>query len=180
MRRCAKCDEVKAEASFRKGQNGGTRHTCRKCESELRMLNAKSNPERTRRQHQKRDQLISQMRHDGVDVPRWILIDSKRVDKRRGVQHDLDVGWITDQISKGCSYCGVTTLRMTIDRIDNSLGHLKTNCLPACIRCNYLKRDMPHAAWMELVPTVKLVVQTGLFGTWTGRARTPKITTTRT
>lgn len=57
---------------------------------------------------------------------------------------------------------------MTMDRIDNSLGHLMSNVLPACIRCNYLRRDVPFEAWMVIVPSVKKAVEEGLFGTWTG------------
>lgn len=60
---------------------------------------------------------------------------------------------------------------MSLDRIDNSKGHIQANVVPACIRCNYLRGSMPHEAWLNLVPTIRETRIKGLFGTWTGRAR---------
>jgi hypothetical protein len=55
---------------------------------------------------------------------------------------------------------------MTLDRIDNTIGHVKTNVKPACIRCNLLRRNMPYAAWLMLVPAVKKARKFGLFDGW--------------
>src|ERR1035437_1233940 len=47
-------------------------------------------------------------------------------------------------IAKGCTYCGeLNQIQMSLDRKDNFLPHVKSNCLPACRRCNYFRRDMP-------------------------------------
>jgi hypothetical protein len=56
---------------------------------------------------------------------------------------------------------------MTIDRIDNEIGHTLSNVVPACIRCNYVRRDMPHEAWLCLVEGMREAVFRGLFGSWT-------------
>lgn len=55
---------------------------------------------------------------------------------------------------------------MTLDRIDNKMGHTKENVLPACIRCNNLRGDMPIQAWTFLVPKVKEAKESGLFEDW--------------
>lgn len=55
---------------------------------------------------------------------------------------------------------------MTLDRIDNTIGHVQTNVVAACVRCNYMRRDMPYAAWTRLVPLIKQLREEGLFGAW--------------
>ncbi len=69
-------------------------------------------------------------------------------------------------ISDPCSYCGSTELRMTLDRIDNDLGHLKSNVIACCTNCNYFRRDMPYLAWLKLAPGMREARELGLFGTW--------------
>lgn len=55
---------------------------------------------------------------------------------------------------------------MSMDRVDNSIGHTKSNVVPACIRCNYMRKDMPMEAWKFLVPYIKQAKENGLFGDW--------------
>lgn len=117
----------------------------------------------------------SEMRAALVNQERWILEDSRRDDRRRrGVENDLDIQFIRDAIKKGCSYCGERQLRMTLDRIDNGLPHTKANVVPACIRCNYTRKNMPYAAWLVIAPKMREARELGLFGTWTGRGRTAR------
>jgi hypothetical protein len=101
--------------------------------------------------------------------PAWaILRDSKQSDKRKNLSNDLDLEYVKLSISKPCAYCGETTLRMTLDRIDNSIGHLKSNVIQACIRCNYTRGNMPYKAWLYLVGGMRQARESGEFGTWTG------------
>jgi hypothetical protein len=99
---------------------------------------------------------------------RSILSDSKASDNKKSRQNDLDIEFVKALISLPCSYCGETKLRMTADRVDNSIGHLKSNVVPACIRCNYTRRDMPHEAWLFLVEGMRKAREAGLFNNWTG------------
>jgi hypothetical protein len=75
------------------------------------------------------------------------IIHSSRIsDKKRGRVCDLDFTWSIDQITKtpNCSYCNVELQYLapyipnfaTIDRINDSLGHTKDNCVIACRSCN--------------------------------------------
>jgi 5-methylcytosine-specific restriction endonuclease McrA len=100
-----------------------------------------------------------------------ILADSKNSDKKHNRECDLDREFIEGLIGCGCLYCGETELRITLDRIDNSKGHLRSNVVPACIRCNYARGSMPHAAWMCLMKGLTEAREKGLFGDWTGRCR---------
>ena len=40
-----------------------------------------------------------------------------------------------------CHYCGKKGPNGT-DRVDNSKGYMKTNCVPCCKHCNYVKGDL--------------------------------------
>lgn len=113
-------------------------------------------------------------RQDPAKVPNHILIDTRSCDKKAGRKNDLDLVFIREAIREGCSYCGETTLRMTLDRIDNTLGHLKSNVVSACIRCNYARRNMPHAAWLMLAPAMRAARLAGLFGEWTGQVNSSR------
>jgi len=105
----------------------------------------------------------------GLNVERWIYEDARRSDRKRDLENDLTKAFIREQIEKGCSYCGEESIRMTLDRIDNSIGHLQSNCVPACIRCNCTRRHMPYEAWLIVAPAMREARLAGLFGDWTGR-----------
>lgn len=89
----------------------------------------------------------------------------------RGHACDLTKQEIEQLIVRGCDYCGEKSLRMTLDRIDNSKGHTRENVVPACIRCNYARRNMPYEAWLCLVGGMRQAREKGLFKDWTGRTR---------
>ena len=56
----------------------------------------------------------------------------------KGLAYDLDQDFLLRLYSSPCHYCGVQG-DIQIDRMDNSLGYLKNNCVPACRRCNTVK-----------------------------------------
>jgi len=104
------------------------------------------------------------------DAARWILNDCKKTDRaKRRSGNDLDIDSIIGKIRNGCSYCGEVGLKMVLDRVEGGdKAHSLVNTVGCCIRCNTIKGAMPHAAWVELVPTVKKIAQAGLFGKWEG------------
>lgn len=101
-----------------------------------------------------------------------VLEDSRRSDRKQGRENDLDQPFIESFLAQPCTYCGETRLRMTLDRVDNSLGHLKSNVLPACERCNYVRRDMPFEAWCLIAQAMRRSREQGLFGDWVGSIHT--------
>lgn len=114
-----------------------------------------------------RNKCARQRRRDPVRRADVIWNDSRLSDKRFGRDNDLTKDGIRHLIAQGCVYCGETQLKMTLDRRDNGLGHIQTNVIPCCIRCNYVRRDMPYDAWMLLVPAMRQARERGMFGTWT-------------
>lgn len=87
-------------------------------------------------------------------------------------ENDLSHEFVLEQFEKSCTYCGATQdeIRLTLDRVDNSLGHLKTNVVPACRRCNFIRRDMPFEAWLVVAKGMRKAREKGLFGDWKGRS----------
>ena len=102
------------------------------------------------------------------NVAQAILEDARKSDRRFGRENDLDIAFVTALIADPCRYCGDEELRKTIDRIDNDFGHLRANVVFVCERCNYVRRNMPHAAWMIVAAAMREARIKSLFGTWTG------------
>ena len=101
------------------------------------------------------------------NVPSIIIRTAKHSDKEHSRPgFDLDRNFVADLIKNGCLYCGAVDLRMTLDRIDNQLGHTKSNINPSCVRCNHIRGSMPYEAWMNLVPSVRKTYELGLFQDW--------------
>lgn len=50
-----------------------------------------------------------------------------------------------------------------------------TNVIAACLRCNYIRRDMPYSAWCLLIPGLKAARKAGLFAGWDNRVRIPNL-----
>lgn len=94
------------------------------------------------------------------------------MDRRRGLKCDLTLEWVENAIKNGCFYCGETAVRMSLDRIDNDLGHTTDNVQPACARCNFLRGTMPYEAWVHLIPSIREAREMGLFGDWSGAINT--------
>jgi hypothetical protein len=98
-----------------------------------------------------------------------IKSDSKRSDTKHNRQNNLDLPFIQEMISKPCTYCERHDLKiMTLDRIDNLIGHVKTNIVPSCIRCNLIRSTMPYNAWIVISKYVHKANDLGLFKNWEG------------
>lgn len=140
-------------------------HLCSKCHGEYKKKYPKNN-ESSERSLAKTQKRLRELRASGTCDEIFIHRDCKGWDKKRGLDFDLTVDEVRIIIGSGCSYCGESEMRIGLDRIDNSKGHTKDNVVAACIRCNYLRRDMPHKAWVMLVPSVRAAREAGVFGEW--------------
>ncbi len=162
---------MKSTSDFYKAPNGSCRSQCKTCESKYRPsrkwwltpANLEKAAARARRQ-----------RRDPSFTCRHILADCRKSDRKRGFGNDLTLDFIVELTKEGCVYCGETQIRMSLDRIDNTIGHVQSNVNPACIRCNYARGSMPYEAWKCLLKGVREARERGLFGAWLGRARTQR------
>lgn len=156
-RECRQCGNTKAETAFDRTKTG-LRRVCRACRTKRRTIDADAH-------------LAYNREHRARNPARYIVIDCRSWDKKKGLDgNDLDLSFVEILISQGCSYCGETQLRIALDRIDNTQAHSKSNVVPSCIRCNYLRGSMPYAAWLHLAPAVREAREQGLFGAWRSEA----------
>lgn len=163
QRQCKVCQKTKDLESF--GLVPSKKHRRRVCYLCRVTKDREVDPEKTAIRDAQRLVKKAVQRRQNPDYAIWI--DTRSADRKKGLEgNDLDRAYISELILRGCAYCGDTSLRMTLDRKDNSQSHHKNNVLPCCIRCNYLKGSMPQEAWLKLAPTVKEVREAGLFGDW--------------
>jgi len=147
---------------------GYHRRSCKTCENKRAATRKR---ERLNRRPALKVQLAyreQDQRQDPKYRASLVTKDSRRSDTRAGRVNTLDVVAVRELLRSPCSYCGTTTMKMTLDRVDNSIGHVLSNVVPACIRCNMCRGSMPYEAWLVLVPAVKEAATRGLFGDWTG------------
>lgn len=78
-----------------------------------------------------------------------------RYDRAHQLENDLTVEYINELItSNSCVYCACL-VQLGLDRIDNSKGHLKSNVLVACARCNRFRAN--YLTVEEMIKVVKLI-----------------------
>lgn len=146
------------------------RTICYSCRYKAKRTYYEANPEIWAIQKQC-DKINRQLaRQDNTQRAKFIVRDSRKTDKKRNLENDLTIEWVQDAISRGCFYCG-SMEKMSLDRKDNSIGHVKDNLIPACWRCNYIRRDMPIDAWLLLTPMIRQIHEWGLFGDWRAGGR---------
>lgn len=171
IHKCNACGLSEPEVHFLLRKVNGLyykRHLCRTC------FNAanRAKPDRKPTEIAKQRSSISKSlkRQKRGNVPAFIVMDSRKSDKKKGRDNDIDVDFVTSLLAEHiCTYCGETELRMTLDRVDNALGHTRTNVVPACIRCNGIRANMPYEAWLIIAPSVRCAREEGMFGAWHSR-----------
>lgn len=57
----------------------------------------------------------------------------------RKIVFRLSVKYFKENFNKYCSYCGDKIKTIGIDRVDNSKGYIKDNCVLCCKICNRMK-----------------------------------------
>lgn len=171
---CTLCEQSKPLTEMSTTSRHGKsyyRSRCRKCDGARTSGWIKRNPEKDKNRTNVRRIRAQNERKLGLRQDYYILIDSRGWDRKHGFPNDLNREFIHGLIAGGCAYCGETDIRMTLDRINNDKGHTRDNVVPACIRCNYTRKDMPYEAWLVVAGGMREATNKHLFGTWTGRCR---------
>lgn len=164
MRTCETCRFPKADEAFEETRTGHRRRTCQSCRRAAKYAKVKADPVRWAAYAAKSKAWSAAKRRN---VAWAIWRDARGSDRKAGRANDLTVEFIRQQIENPCGYCGEAALRMTLDRVDNSIGHVMTNVVACCVRCNYVRRDMPHPAWQVVARAMATARSSGLFQTWT-------------
>ncbi len=88
-----------------------------------------------------------------------LLSNYSRSDRLKDREFNLTIQWCLDNVfGEECDYCGAKEL-IGVDRIDNSIGHIETNCHPVCYRCNSIRGN--HRTHGEMLEFRKLVDSIG-------------------
>lgn len=108
---------------------------------------------------EKRRLVISAHELEGLKIRQKaskMISSYKRKDYSRRYLCDLTIDWIIDNILfKECVYCG-TKEKIGCDRIDNRIGHIKSNVVPCCIGCNMTRGDnYTYEEMLMLGPVIK-------------------------
>lgn len=89
--------------------------------------------------------------------------------KTRGLDFKLTLKEFKELTCQNCSYCNLVPSQLLIkrdhddptwgqylyngiDRVDNTIGYILSNCVPCCKRCNIAKQDLTKKeflAWIE-------------------------------
>jgi len=151
---CTNCKEEKPLEKFGTRKVNGKvypKTRCRQCRYRVEISKGWLDPvvdaEKSKARY---DDVYKVERATGVNRSRYILTDSRRDDKKRGRDCDLDIEYIDALIAHPCCYCGEREKQMTLDRVDNTKGHIKGNVVPACKPCNVSRQNKPIADWIEL------------------------------
>lgn len=136
MKKCSHCEEILNDNSFyNPRRNRKYTGWCIKCITDARknrLLKALSNPIAAKEYYM-----------------RLMLARSKSRAKRKGFLFDLDYEWIKENCKDFCPIFGTPffdtsknrLLRPSIDRVNNNLGYLKSNCVIISWRANIIKND---------------------------------------
>lgn len=178
-KKCNECLEVKELTEFyTKGQSATGSHywepSCKVC-SRIRSNNRQKGKVFTSEQKKKKSISSSawaKRTRSNPDTRHVILWKEYRnVDRKRDMENDLSKEIIEEMIRHPCCYCGEDGTNMTLDRIDNGLGHCVGNVNTSCLRCNLVRGDMPYDAWMNIAPVMKETRTKGLFAGWQPKRR---------
>lgn len=164
MKICNKCFWEKPVDSFELQMKNGVayhRNTCKQCRNVAVYARKKETGAYDRKKVKQRLK-----RHDPSFRASFVISDAKRADRKQGLITDLSLDGVQELIEKGCHYCGEGEARIGIDRMDHTQGHTMQNINPCCTRCNFIRRTMPYAAWMLLVPAIREARETGLLDGW--------------
>ena len=178
---CNLCGLCEPEVSFELRRVNGKmykRHACRGCIRKYKkQYPTVTSEEARKRQKLKQKAVSSFLRGVKSHTARFVFSSSRASDKRLNRENDLTLDFVEKLLGPNeCMYCGDTEVKVTLDRIDNSLGHLKSNVNPACVRCNGIRGNMPYDAWVELVPKIREIREKGMLDGWIGRSFAKNVT----
>lgn len=106
-------------------------------------------------------QLIAKKAYAKTAISKAIMHVSayKKADSKRGFVTDLTKHDILSVKSEFCVYCGFPATGF--DRVDNSRGHTKDNCVPCCLECNVARMDNFSFEEMKIIGEAIREVKSG-------------------
>lgn len=167
VKQCIKCrekdarqkarPEVKAKRNQRaKEKEYSKTHRAKKRAEDEQSYLAK-NAERMREYRKKNKDYFSEYNTTSVNRR---LSAIKQQAKKKKYPWELEEDDAKDMMTSECFYCGYLNLDDTvngIDRMDNTVGYLKTNCVPCCKFCNFIKKTLDAKTFVERCRQISFV-----------------------
>lgn len=128
-----------------KNRNCGLMYRCKTCDHNRpddrtwETRKAKMTPERLREVYDLSNKRNRSYRQTQKGRALFIAAQYKNTDKNKGYENDLTQKDVMQFLLTPCVYCGHPATGA--DRIDNSKGHTKSNCVPCCKECNVARMD---------------------------------------
>lgn len=165
---CSKCNREKPILEFNKEKSGlyGVRGSCKSCDKDRTkkynddnrtMLRKKSRDRYANLVPKEKDIYIQKIsernkirfatnpeaakkRREYHSTDKGKLAQYKSDAKKRDYEFSMTFGQFSTLINQECQYCPTNPSR-GVDRINNSIGYIISNCAPCCSRCNEMKMD---------------------------------------
>jgi len=145
FRKCSCCKREKelTSVNFYKDKNrlSGMSYRCKECDrkkkDERKGRYKKLSPE-LKEKYKAKNRLYTSF---GSGRATAMICAYRKADRKKGQTCDLDRQFILTEVFKNeCFYCGDKN-NIGCDRIDNNLGHIKSNVVPCCRDCNTSRMD---------------------------------------
>ena len=140
---CNKCNLSKVLSEYHKSKKCrfGVRNTCKECRK-IEKKEYKSRPE-VKLASQQYYQTHKEQFRERMNRHYHSLNGQYHQYKKRAKKSNL-IFEFTEEDCKSfyetnCTYCNDKIKGIGIDRLDNSIGYTKDNCVPCCSTCNYMK-----------------------------------------
>ena len=145
MRKCLKCKvEKPATADFfyrDKNRFLGIMYVCKICDKKRTKLQDRVGRYSNMSDKQKKAKKTASQKYNRTDKGKSIHLANayRKEDKKKGRDCDISANDILNVYNSNCVYCGYKATGF--DRLDNSIGHIKSNCVPCCKECNVARMD---------------------------------------
>lgn len=175
MKTCTVCNVEKDTSEFNPyyGESrkvGLTRNVCKKCKNKKQIASIKNNPERLKKYKEYHKKYHKENNHIGK-------VKSYRTSDRKNKRESITLEEFKEMLAKTpkCFYCGHSDPPdLGLDRLDNTLGHLKENVVICCEKCNHILTDLPLPAKLCLKEGLRKIEKDNLLLNWTIKTKRKK------
>lgn len=152
-RKCIKCKEIKPATKefFHKDKSRylGLMYRCKECDKNKKDNRKNRYSKLTKEQKEAHYKLGIEYRKTDKGKAINRLAAYRKFDKLKGLEFNLTQEDLLNIEEKSCNYCGFPSTGY--DRIDNKIGHVKSNIIPCCSECNVARNDNFSVEEMKII-----------------------------
>jgi len=156
FKKCQICRESKKynTDNFRRVSKNiyGLSHVCKTCAN----INYVKKPRLKKTEEEKAQRILNYSKEYYKTLEgksKSIANTYRKTDLKKGHENNITFQDVVNILGTSCTYCGFPSTGF--DRIDNSKGHILTNCVPSCKECNITR--MNHFSLEEMKKIGKVI-----------------------